>query len=327
MNVLILTEGGRDIGFGHVARCVSLCQAFEEKGIVPEIIVNGDPTVKDLLKGKKYRTFNWLEEKDNLLNTKRAMDVIIIDSYLADAEFYDSVASSSVTGVYIDDYKRLDYPKGIVLNVNIYAEKLDYPEKEGITYLLGSRYALLRKEFWGMPKKEIKDNIESVMITFGANDTRNMAPTILKFLNDKYPDLTKNVVIGAGFRNKKAIEILKNKKTNLIYSPGAEKIKQVMLESDFAISAGGQTLYELACLGLPTIGICVAENQMLNIKGFEKEGLLSYIGWYYDEALLSNLDKGIGKLASREGRIKKSRRNRVLFDGQGASRALSYIGI
>ena len=31
MKVFIITEGGKDIGFGHITRCFSLYQAFEEK--------------------------------------------------------------------------------------------------------------------------------------------------------------------------------------------------------------------------------------------------------------------------------------------------------
>lgn len=31
MKVFILTEGGKDIGFGHITRCLSLYHAFEER--------------------------------------------------------------------------------------------------------------------------------------------------------------------------------------------------------------------------------------------------------------------------------------------------------
>ncbi len=31
MKVFIITEGGKNIGFGHINRCLSLYQAFEEK--------------------------------------------------------------------------------------------------------------------------------------------------------------------------------------------------------------------------------------------------------------------------------------------------------
>ena len=46
MNVVILTEGGKDIGFGHVTRCSSIYQAFEQFHIVPKFIINGDDSVK-----------------------------------------------------------------------------------------------------------------------------------------------------------------------------------------------------------------------------------------------------------------------------------------
>jgi hypothetical protein len=42
MDVLILTEGGKNTGFGHIIRCISIYQAFEECGINPVLIINGD---------------------------------------------------------------------------------------------------------------------------------------------------------------------------------------------------------------------------------------------------------------------------------------------
>ena len=54
MKVFIVTEGGSKIGFGHVTRCISLSEAFEEKGIFPEFIVNGDDTVLNFLKERTY---------------------------------------------------------------------------------------------------------------------------------------------------------------------------------------------------------------------------------------------------------------------------------
>ena len=40
MKVFIITEGSKNIGFGHITRCISLYQAFEERGIIPEFIIN-----------------------------------------------------------------------------------------------------------------------------------------------------------------------------------------------------------------------------------------------------------------------------------------------
>jgi len=59
--------------------------------------------------------------------------------------------------VYIDDNKRLDYPKGVVVNGSIHAKELNYSKKNGVKYLLGPKYIPLRKDFWEVPEKEIKE--------------------------------------------------------------------------------------------------------------------------------------------------------------------------
>jgi len=182
MKVCIITEGSSFTGFGHVTRCISLYQAFEEKGIKPLFIVNGDNTVKDFIKNINHEIFNWLNEENKLFNLISNADVGIIDSYLADYTLYGNISKSFRIPVYIDDNKRIDYPGGIVINGTIHSEDLHYPERKDVTYLLGSKYIPLRKEFWDVPEKEIKETIKNVMITFGGDDSRNMTPKELSVL-------------------------------------------------------------------------------------------------------------------------------------------------
>lgn len=325
LKVFIFTEGGKNIGFGHITRCTALYQAFEEKGIIPKFIVNGDESVLDLLKDLNYRLLNWIDKKEELFDLVKGVDVAIIDSYLADKDIYKTISEYVKISVYLDDNKRLDYPKGIVVNGVIYAEELKYPVKKGVTYLLGSKYMPLRKEFWNMPEKEIKENIESVMITFGGDDMRNMTPKVLRLLQNNFPDLIKNVVIGKGFKNIYEIEELKDDTTNLIYYPDAEKIKNVMLESDIAISAAGQTLYELAVTRTPTIAISVAKNQLNNVKGWAKDGFIEYAGSCSERDILNNIYNCLEKIASFQIRKEKSKKGILYINGEGGSRIVESI--
>lgn len=325
LKVFILTEGGKNIGFGHITRCTALYQAFEEKGIIPKFIVNEDESVLDLLKDLNYRLLNWIDKKEELFDLVKGVDVAIIDSYLADKDIYKTISEYVKISVYLDDNKRLDYPKGIVVNGAIYAQELKYPAKKGLTYLLGSKYMPLRKEFWDVPEKEIKENIESVMITFGGDDMRNMTPKVLRLLQNNFPDLIKNVVIGKGFKNIYEIEELKDNKTNLIYYPDAEKIKNVMLESDIAISAAGQTTYELARVGIPTIAISIAKNQLDNVKGWEKTGFIEYAGWWSDKDILNNIYNCLEKISSFQIRKEKNKKGILYIDGEGGSRIVESI--
>ena len=324
MKVLILTEGGINIGFGHLTRCFSLYQAFEERGISPQLIVSGQG-IDRLLEGKEYLIFDWLREKDKLFDMLGDATVVIVDSYLADHSLYKAISEKVENSVYFDDYKRLIYPRGFVVNGSIYAQEMNYPQREDITYLLGPQFVPLRKEFCDSCRKEIRDTLKSVMLTFGGDDKQHMTSTILRFLNNSYPELAKQVVVGGAFQNLKEIESLKDEKTDLIYDSDAKQMKEIMLKSDVAVSSGGQTLYELASVGMPTVGICVAHNQLGNVRKWEKLGFLEYIGLHNDRALLDRLGSKIEYLKERQLREKKSEIGKRFIDGKGGMRIVDAI--
>lgn len=323
MKVFILTEGGKGIGFGHITRCSALCDALEENKIRPYFVVNGDKSIEALLNGKRNKIFNWLKAKKQLFKILAGADIVIIDSYLARVSFYQEISKIVKRCVYLDDNKRVDYPEGIVVNGSIYAEEMDYPKREGLTYLLGAKYAPLRKEFWNVAAKKIKKNVKSAMIFFGGCDTRNIALMVLRFLVRYYPDLKKKILIGEGFKSIKEIEKFEDKHTDFIYFPDARKVKEIMLEADIAVSASGQTLYELARIGVPTIAIIVSKNQLNNARGWDRAGFIQYAGWYNDKRLFRNLNGGMEKLFSYSARSSASRIGRLFVNGKGARKVVN----
>lgn len=320
MRILIITEGGKKIGLGHIARCLSLYQAFKKEGVRPVFIVNGDKTAEKILKGCRHIIFNWLDNKKRLFKMVNGSNIVVIDSYLADISIYKEASRLARTAVYMDDNMRIDYPAGIVVNGSVSAKLMNYPHKAGVKYLLGSRYIPLRKEFWTAPAKRINGKIKSIMVTFGGTDGKGMTPKIMDFLNTRYPGTVKNVIVGAGFKNTREIKRLKDRKANLIYEPDAGEMRRVMLKSDIVISAAGQTLYELARIGVPTIAICVADNQLRSVKNWQKCGFVKYIGKYNNKGFFKKLSAAITELTSSQERCRVSAIGRNLVDGKGAEK-------
>jgi len=304
MKVFIVTEAGNNIGFGHLMRMLAIYQGFEEKGVKPKFIINADDSVSSFLNDTDYEIFNWLQDQNRLFEVIKDADIVFVDSYLADRELYEKISEIVKLPVYYDDNNRIEYSKGVVVNGNIHAKDLDYPKRDDIIYLLGVEYLPLRKEFWDLPEKVIKEDIESVMVTFGGDDSKDMTPKVLKILNERFPHLKKNVVIGNSFKNIEEIKEVADENTNLIYYPDAKKMRDIMLESDIAISAGGQTLYELARTGTPTIAIGVAENQKGNIDGFLKNGLILFAGWWNNEVVWEKICYYLTDLKSQSLRKK-----------------------
>lgn len=321
MNVVILTEGGKNFGFGHVARCSSIYQAFLKRDISPEFIINGDSSVESILDNATFKIANWLED----ISFLNSLDIVIIDSYLADLEIFEKISKQVALAVYLDDNNRFEYPKGIVVNGLVNASNLNYPENEDITYLLGSDFTPLRSDFWDITKLMINDEITDILITMGGNDLRNLTPEILNLLNNNFPNVNKKVIIADSFENTSEIESLQNGSVELIYSPNSSEMLNIMSSVDLAISASGQTLYELACVGVPTIAIGIIDNQKNNIKNWKETQFIEYAGCWDDENLLSNILEKIELLKDKNIRYDKRLHGIRAIDGKGSLRIVKAI--
>lgn len=321
--VTIFTEGSGETGFGHLARCSALWNAFDNIGIQPHFIVNGDEAVKDFLKGMDCTLIHWLSLTPEIKSIILQSDIVVVDSYLAEIGFYQFISDHVSVPLFFDDDRRLSYPRGIVLNAAVKASSLNYPAQDSLIYLLDTSYLALRKEFCGPISKLTRDHIESVLITFGGDDSRDLTSKVLQELNHCFPKLIKNVVIGKGFPFARNIERAKDSCTVLHYFPCAKKMKQLMSESDIAIASGGQTLYELAAVGVPVITIQVSRNQDQNIAGWSEIGFIEHAGWWEDPDVYK---KAVGKIQSlsdkalREFKVSLGSR---YVDGRGASRVVS----
>jgi UDP-2,4-diacetamido-2,4,6-trideoxy-beta-L-altropyranose hydrolase len=323
MKVFILTEGGGNAGLGHITRCTSIYQAFEEVGIRPEFIVNGDETILGFVKDKNCRIFDWLNNRESLFALVRDADIVFIDSYLAGYDLYEAVYKRAKIVVYLDDAKRIDYPPGVVLNGDVCAEQMCYPEKKGTDYLLGSSFALLRKAFWAVPPKVTRDRISDVLITLGGACSGVFIKEVLSFLLRRFAGFTYHIVLSSQRPEDCNAEFDAGVR---MYSNLREfEMCELMLKCDICISGGGQTTYELTRVGVPTIGICFAENQRLNLESWRDKGVIEYSGWYDDEDLLEKIAGAIGKFISYGERVKRSKIGRNYIDGQGAKRVVSVL--
>lgn len=318
--VFILTEGNKKIGFGHITRGMSLYQAFETRGIVPEFLINGDNSILDLVKGANYQMFDWFDERKRLFEIIADADIVIVDSYLADKSLYDKISKAFHNRilVIIDDYNRIEYPVGIIVNPSIYGHKVNYTRKEGTTYLLGNDYVILQKEFWNVPPKSINKGVKNILITFGGINHSDLVYKIVNNLKNKF-GFTFNAITAKSDYSSESETI------NFYEQVNAKTMRNLMLKADICISGGGQTSYELAKVGVPSIGICFAENQKLNLEGWYEKGVIAYAGWHKGDNLLEKIETTINKLVPYEERVHRSKQGRNYIDGKGAKRIVSDL--
>lgn len=322
--VAILTEAGKDVGFGHVARCLGLYEALRAVKAKTSFLVNDNKEVVERLADINTLTYSISDGYSVAASLAKGKDAVIIDSYRIEKKIYSEVAKSIGLLVSIDDYNRIEYPQGIVVNGSVYAEEIDYPKTMRVEYLLGTTYIPLRKEFCGIKPKKIKDKIKTVLIIFGGYDPNGMVNKIKELVLSKFTGVKLNLIYGAPLSKKEKPKD-RNGKNKYYFNLEAKKVSELMKEADIAISAGGQTLYELARTGTPAIGICIADNQLNNLKGWQRYGFLEYCGWYNDPNLFCNLGSALEKLNDSKIREKMGSVGRRLVDGRGAERVVERI--
>lgn len=324
MKVYIFTEGGSNFGYGHLARCTSLYSELYRRSISVEFVVNGDKAVEDVLKGKKFNIRNWLSINDlsELLNTKTYS---IVDTYYAEKEVLDYISANSINTVFIDDNATMVYPKGIIVNPSIYTKGLDYPESKDVKYLLGPKHVILRDAFRNANRSYLRTNVEKILITLGGSDISNLTPAILELLKAKHPNILKLVVIGSGFSNVEEIKTLSDDTIRLYFNATDEEMKSLMLESDLAITATGQTIYELIKTGTPFIPIRVAENQVRNAKGLLEYGVVSNVLNDRDEAFILRLSNEMNFMLSFSNRTMFNKKMSEIIDGHGSVRIIDEL--
>ena len=98
-----------------------------------------------------------------------------------------------------------------------------------------------------------------------------------------------------------------------------------MADCDIAMSAGGQTINELARLGIPTIGIAVADNQIPHLNGWLKEKFLLMELTYTQPNLESRLQLVLNHLKKKQVRDAVSKIGKQRIDGAGSRRIIQFL--
>jgi UDP-2,4-diacetamido-2,4,6-trideoxy-beta-L-altropyranose hydrolase len=99
----------------------------------------------------------------------------------------------------------------------------------------------------------------------------------------------------------------------------------LMAWADLAITAGGSTCWELACLGLSAVTIVLAENQRSVAEELNVAGIALNAGWHRDLSVETLMTKVESLLYSSFRRLRMSQRGREMVDGRGADRVVSAL--
>lgn len=344
--IYFIAHGNEMTGAGHMIRSISLAKTFQKKGYpicflskyqqgITMVRKEGIEVISMPCKeyhGKSLFSYGSREELGGDItwifrNLPEIADIIVVDSYNVSEDFFLGLRKLTKCLIYIDDLNAFPYPVDLLLNGTASAFSMGYEKNQTARLLLGIRYNLLRKQFYGIKLRKIKNEINDVLLTTGNSDPCHMTEKLLSILvkENCFSRFRYHVVIGGGFGRDIWLnsEIQNNRNITLYDQP--DDMSSIMMKCDLAIAAGGTTLYELAACGVPAIAFAYADNQLPHIRALEDMRIIKYIG-YYNQLNEKQLNEYI-KYLMRQFSVREELIGRLqaLVDGKGCERAVAEI--
>jgi UDP-2,4-diacetamido-2,4,6-trideoxy-beta-L-altropyranose hydrolase len=349
MKVAFRTDASNHIGTGHFMRCLSLAEELKKQGADIRFISRDLPVhLSDMLNIKSIELIplsvhdltatidelthaSWLgiNQAHDAKATIDALfgqvfDWIVVDHYALDLRWESEMRRHVKKIMVIDDIADRHHDCDILLDQNHYTDmQARYGDKvpSNCQLLLGPNYALLREEFRTL-REQVKlrnGEVKKVLVFFGGVDLNNYTFQAIEALSEIDAGLQVDVVIGAQHPFKELIENA-CEKYGYIYHVQTSRMAQLMCQSDLAIGAGGSASWERCSLGLPSLLVALADNQIAIAKELSAVNACIYMG-NVDKVNLLNLKKWVTELIANPDRIRAISESAFsIVDGLGVYR-------
>lgn len=361
MRVVFRADASVQIGSGHVMRCLTLADELirqgheclfvcrEHKGHLGDLIVDkgyelillpappGKETHADNTDSDLYEEWLGVPSEEDASQTLRAFtplepDWLVVDHYALDAKWERAVAGAVRNIMAIDDLANRVHECELLLDQNLGRIYSDYDGlvPEHSKRLIGPGYALLRPEFAQLRERSLerraKPELKRILISLGGVDRTNVTGQVLSALAEMAlpADVHVDVIMGAaapylGEIKQQAERLPFNATVSVNVTDMAER----MCLADLSIGAAGGTSWERCCLGVPSILIVLAENQVSGTNALEVRGVAVSIADV--ESLKERLPEVVGHIAEPQVLRSMSNASANVSDGIGVSRVVEAL--
>ncbi|WP_271044167.1 UDP-2,4-diacetamido-2,4,6-trideoxy-beta-L-altropyranose hydrolase [Pseudomonas sp. VB3] len=358
MKVVFRSDASLKIGSGHVMRCLTLADALKAKNAECHFICREHPGhLLDLIRNKGFNVHSlsvngfsstqdsiglqatyagWLgatqaqdAAKCSEILAQMAPDWLVVDHYALDVEWEASLRKNFSRLLVIDDLANRRHECDMLVDHNLGHTKSDYAGlvNANCDLLIGTQYALLRPEFARLRALSLSrrrtSQFRHILITMGGVDQFNATGAILEALTScSLPrECTISVIMGlkAPFLTDVIGLAAQMPWLTKVHSNVAD-MGERMAVADLVIGAAGSTSWERCCLGVPTIMVVLADNQVSGACALRQSGGVVLIE--HADKILEQLPHAMRSL-SVDGALKKmSDIASQIVDGLGAQRVI-----
>lgn len=352
------TDASLQIGTGHVMRCLTLAGVLRDNGaqcifitkphqghlmdMINQLghtlaVLDPPESVSRILNDTAHAAWlgtTWTKDATQTLQAigGRVIDWLVVDHYALDYRWERALRHEVRRVMVIDDLADRPHYCDLLLDQNLGRKHSDYEKLLGARTqtLIGPQYALLRPEFaqwrnYSLGRRK-KPQLKNLLVTMGGVDKDNATGQVLSALQDcALPaDLQITVVLGP---HAPWLREVNAQATNMDWPThvltGVSNMAQLMADSDLAIGAAGATAWERCAVGLPTLVLIIADNQMSGAKALQEYGACTVVENV--ENLASEISDHFRAQKRSNVLQKMSKASAALTAGNGATRVANKM--
>src|SRR3990167_6038492 len=290
-SVAIRVDSSRYLGAGHLMRCLALADGLVRRHIQVYFVCRDMPGHwMYRLRERHYPVYvlpleiqksAWEQdavETIRVLEHVSPVDCLIVDHYDLDRAWEERLRPYAKQIVVLDDLANRQHECDGLLDPTLGRQRSAYQAlvPAHARLLLGPEYALLAQSFSQKRlealRRRHRDSVETVLVSMGGTDSQNVTAFVVDVLQQAHFNVDVRVMMPAHAPHR----VSESARIQLEY--GVEELADKMIHADLAIGAGGTTSWERCCMGLPTLLVVTADNQLAVAQELYRAGAIQLLG-------------------------------------------------
>lgn len=267
--IILRADGEEELGMGHIYRCLSLAYHLTGHDILFVTKKNYQLGVNKLK--DSYFPLKIINEDNDVLDIVDEFhpDIVVNDILDTDREYMKALKRKVPRIINFEDRgKGLKYAD-CVINA-LFADKCN-----GNVYN-GFEYFFIRDEFLTAVPKTFSEKVRNIVILFGGSDPSDLTRktySIFQKISEKFPEISFHVITGFGYRYKN--EVKTDEEHHIYIHNDVKRVSKYLAEADLAVTSQGRTMYELACMGVPSVVLAQNAREMEHMFANISNGFIS----------------------------------------------------
>ena len=271
MKIVFVTDGNSELGLGHIYQSKTLAKYVLQKAsceVDLKFVTQSAPMIISLIAKEGFNVVGVEDDQAVLAYLKEGKpDVVVFDKLNIEPSLAEAIKEQVPSKLCIftcvteaNDYSDLSVLADMGSNF-----KNIYECKNGRTIMRGTKYWIMRPDFYEYAKREknASDRIKTITLIFGGADPQNYTAKVVEQLI-KRDEYEVNAIIGSAYPFEKE---LKNKisqkscKADVNLMKNVTNMAEIMFNSDLVLSSPGLSMFEALKVNTPVISFWQSELQ------------------------------------------------------------------